>query len=99
MAKQEVNSEMISSAATRLRTTNNNINNEFSTLQRKMRSLEANWRGAAGTAAQTTMYQLFNHNESRSKVIQNYVNMLDRQVNPGYSNTESTNKSLADKFK
>jgi uncharacterized protein YukE len=98
MARQEVNAERISSAANRLRTGNNNINNEFSTLRNRMRQLES-WRGAAGTAAQTTMHQLFNHNEARSTVMQNYLNMLERQINPGYQNTESTNRSLADKFK
>ena len=99
MPKQEINSERISSAANKLRTVNNNINNEFRTLQSKMRQLEANWRGAAGTAAQTTMHQLLNYNEARSTVLQNYLNMLERQVNPGYQETETTNSSLADKFK
>ena len=99
MSKQEVNAERIASATNKLRIANSNINNEFRTLQSRMRQLEANWKGAAGTMAQTTMHQLFNYNDARSTVIQNYLNMLERQVNPGYQEAETTNRSLADKFK
>ena len=99
MTRQEVNTERISSAANKLRTANNNINNEFRALQSRMHQLEANWRGAAGAAALTTMHQLFNHSELRSTVLQNYLNTLERQINPGYQEAETTNSSLADKFK
>ena len=99
MAKQVVNTERIASSANNLRTANNNINAAFGTMQSKARQLESNWKGAAGTAAQTTMYQLFRNSEERTAVIQNYINMLEQQINPGYNNTEDVNTRLADKFK
>ena len=99
MAKQVVNTDRIASASNRLRTSNNNINNEFRTLQNKAKQLDSNWKGKAGDAARTTMYQLFKNSETRSTVLQNYINMLDQQVNPGYTSTENTNTKLADKFK
>ena len=98
MTRQEVNSEQISTASNSLRTTIINIDNDFDKLRGRMRQLES-WRGAAGTAAQTTMHQIFNFNDARSKVLQNYLNMLEQQVNPGYQSAETTNRSLADKFK
>ena len=99
MAKQVVDTDRIMYAASRLRTADSNINNEFRNLQSKAKQLETNWKGAAATAAQTTMYQLFRDNEVRSSVLQNYINMLEQQVNPGYSGTETANKKLADSFK
>ena len=99
MTKLEINTDQINSAANKLRASNNNINNAFRTLQSQLRQLEANWKGAAGTAAQTTMYQLFNHNEARTTVLQNYLSILERQVNPGYQEAETSNTRLADKFR
>lgn len=99
MAKQVVNTERITSSATRLRTVNNTINSEFNTLQNKAKQLDSNWKSSAGETARTTMYQLFKNSEVRSTVLQNYINMLEQQVNPGYNNAETTNTKLADKFK
>ena len=99
MAKQVVNTDRISSSANKLRIANNNINNEFKTLEKKAKQLDSNWRSAAGDAACTKMYQLFKNNDVRSTVLQNYINMLEQQVNPGYANTETVNTKLADKFK
>lgn len=99
MAKQVVNTDRISSSANKLRTVNNNINNEFKTLEKKAKQLDNNWKSAAGDAARTKMYQLFKNNEARSSVLQNYINMLEQQVNPGYTNSETANTKLADKFK
>ena len=99
MAKQLINTDRITSVVTNLRNVNNNINNAFFTLQNNAKQLENNWKSAAGTAAQTTMYQLFKNSEVRSAVIQNYINMLEQQVNPGYNNAETVNTKLADNFK
>ena len=98
MTEEIVDTERIGSAANGLRTANNNINSAFHTLLSKMRQLES-WRGAAGTAAQTAMHQIINYNETRSAVVQNYVNILERQVNPSYESVETTNTKLADQFK
>ncbi len=99
MLKEVVNTDGIASAAVKLRSVNDNINGRFDTLKNKAKQLESNWNSAAGSAASTIMYQLFKMGETRSYVIQNYINMLEQQVNPGYSETENVNKSLADQFK
>ena len=99
MARQSINTDRVSSTANKLRTTNNNINNAFHTLQNTAKRLEYDWKSVAGSTAHTTMYQLFSNNEERSTVIQNYINMLEQQINPGYINAENANAKLADKFK
>jgi len=98
MNRQFINTPGVSETAHRIRTVNSNIDNAFRTLRNRMQQLE-NWRGAAGAVAQTTMHQLFRMGEARSAVLQNYVSMLEKQVNPGYKGAETTNTSLADKFK
>ena len=99
MAKQSINTDRVMSAANKLRATNSIINNEFRTLHNKAKRLEYDWKSPAGSIAHTTMYHLFANNEVRSTVIQNYINMLEQQVNPGYIDTENANTKLADKFK
>lgn len=102
MAKSDkliVNAEGIIATAEKLRTVNNNINNSFDTLKKRMSQFESNWNSAAGEQARTVMYRLFKGNESRSAVIKNYVNMLEQQVSEGYVNTENVNTSIADMFK
>lgn len=99
MAKQVVNTDRIVSSAAKIRTVNNNINNAFRTLRNTAKQLDNNWKGQAGETARTTMYQLFNNSETRSAVLQNYISMLEQQVNPGYDSAETTNTKLADKFK
>ena len=99
MAKQVINTDRIATSANKLRMVNTNIDNAFETLKTKAKQLDPNWRGAAGDAAQTTMYQLFGYSEARATVIKNYINILEQQVNPGYANTEEANIKLSDKFK
>ncbi|MDR1329236.1 MAG: hypothetical protein LBK23_06510 [Oscillospiraceae bacterium] len=99
MAKQVVNTDRIAASANKLRTVNGNINSEFRTLKSKAKQLDGNWKSPAGETARTTMYQLFKNGEARSAVLQNYVNMLEQQVTPGYAGAESVNTQLADKFK
>ena len=99
MAKELVNSERIMSSANKLRNVNNNIDSAFSSMKKKAKNLETDWKSGAADSAKTTMYRLFNDNDARSKILQNYINILEQQVNPGYINAENTNVSLADKFK
>lgn len=98
MAKQAIDTDRVTSAANKLRTINTAINNEFRTLQNTAKRLESDWKSAAGSVAHTTIYQLFNNNKARSTVIQNYINTLEQQVNPGYIDAENTNNKLAEKF-
>lgn len=99
MSRQVVNTDKISVSVNKLHIVDSNINEEFETLERKAKQLDNNWKSIAGDTAGTRMYRIFKNNEMRSAVLQNYINMLKDQINPNYTNTESTNVRLADKFK
>lgn len=97
--RQFVDTEGIASVITKLRGVNENINSCFNTLEKKAKLLENDWKSPAGSRACTVMYELFNGSETRGYVIQNYINLLEQQINPGYESAENANKSLADQFK
>lgn len=102
MAKSDkliVNADGITATAAKLRNVNNNINNSFNSLTKSAGRLENNWKSEAGSKASTLMYQLFKGNETRSAVIQNYINMLEQQVTLGYIAAEEANTTIADMFK
>ncbi|MCM1059915.1 MAG: hypothetical protein NC452_06440 [Eubacterium sp.] len=99
MAKETVNTEGISSATAQLKNINNNIDSSFNTLKNVVNQLERGWNTAVGNTACLIMYQFLKMGETRSYVIQNYINTLEQQVNPGYTATENVNKLLADQFK
>lgn len=99
MIKEKINTDGIASAAAKLRSANGRIGNSLGTLKNKAKELEYSWNSAAGSKACSVVYQLFKIGETRSYVIQNYINTLEQQVNPGYSAAEEVNTSLADQFK
>ncbi len=99
MAKQSIDTTMVASAVSSLRNANNNINRAFAIMKNITSKLEYDWNGAAGEKACTTMYNLFKGSDARYTVIQNYINLLEQQVNPNYISAEEVNSSLADKFK
>lgn len=97
--KQLVNTDGISTAAAKLRNANDNISSKFDTLAKRAKSLESDWNSSAGGLACSKMYELFKTSEIRYSVIQNYINMLEQQVNPSYQSAEEANTTLADQFK
>lgn len=99
MSEQSINLENVSIAISGLRTANENINNAFRAVETAAKRLDSNWNSRAGSLANTSMYQLLENNTARSTILQNYVNLLEQQVNPGYRSAEETNIKLADQFK
>lgn len=99
MSKQIVNTEGIEETVSCLVSVNNAIINKIEELQYHFKEVENTWRSRAGERACTMMYQIFKNSEYRSAVIQNYINLLEQQVNPGYVNKETENTTLADMFK
>lgn len=97
--EQLINTQEIITAATELRNANDNISSKFRIVTEKADLLKNDWNSSAGDVAFSKMYQLFNYSETRYSVIQNYINVLEQQVNPNYQNAEETNKTLADQFK
>ena len=98
MSRQSIDTTQVAVALNRIRTINNNINNQFNSLRSRMWPLNS-WRGPTGTAAQTLMHELFRNNEARSAVMQNYTDILERLINPSYQAAENQNRSLANLFK
>ena len=99
MAEQSINTERVAISADMLRTVNGNLNTEFDTLNKKAKRFEDKWKSAAGTAALTVIQGVSKISEERSKVVDNYVAFLEKQVNPDYVEAETVNTTLADKFK
>lgn len=98
MAIQKVNTDGILAAANTLSASNAAMNDAFNVLRSAGYTMENSWNSRAGTAAASLMYQLFNGNEARSAVLQNYVNLLQQSVTPGYVNAETVNTKLSDQF-
>lgn len=98
MSIQKVNTEAIAAAASAIASANANINSSFDELRNAGSDMAGSWNSRAGSAAETTLYQLFKGNEARSAVMQNYLNILQQVVNPGYESGETENTKLADQF-
>lgn len=94
-----VDTDGIVSAASNLKTLNNEMQSDFERLENSAKKIESCWKSPAGNIAVTKMYELFKFGESRYSVLQNYANFLEQQVDPNYNSAEETNKSLADQFK
>ena len=100
MPRQSIDTEKMDSTIVTLKTTNQNISRAFSEMERIARStLQNNWNSSAGDAAFRQLMELLKGHESRETVLQNYINLLEQQVNPGYLDAEELNKSLASQFK
>lgn len=92
-----VNTPGIAGASSQLKGIQSAIDSDFNILWGKMQSLN-NWRGMAGEAALTTMHQFPPNNDARTAVLQNYVDMLEKQINPCHDHAETVNQNLADRF-
>lgn len=97
--KQSINTEALDSAVSRLRSSASNINAAFEKVSGQTSRLRGCWQSGAGSAAETTLYQLAKFNEDRDAVLQNYITLLTQVVEQGYLAAEEANTSLADYFK
>lgn len=98
MAIQKVDTEAIALAASAIATAGANVTTEFQNVRNAGNTMISNWNSKAGTAAQTLMYELFAGSEAQASVLQNYANVLQQVVNPGYVESETANTTLADQF-
>lgn len=97
--KQSLETEALDAAISALRGANNAMNSAFTAVERQGSVLNCSWISGAGNAAVTTLYKLIKGNESRSAVLQNYINFLSQQVEQGYISVEDCNTSLAAYFR
>lgn len=100
MAELKVNAEAVISAATSIKTLNDQINGLLPELQNAISKLDSSWDGEASIAGIGRFNEIKSvYPESRYKVVENYVNFLLQQIGEGYNQTEEANKSLAAAFK
>ena len=96
----KVDVQKVMAAATSISNANKNIHTSFGTLETSIRTLDSAWDGSASEQAISAFAKIKNDFEdSRQKVMNNYVTFLNKQVGEGYTQTESANTSLADAFK
>ena len=100
MADMKVNFAVISGCAKLIESQNNNIKNKMTDVDSKVRSLDAYWDSPAAQKAMNAYSSLKqSYSEPRYNAMNNFVNYLRQVIGEGYTNTEETNKSLADRFK
>lgn len=97
--KQSLDTAALDTAVSALRSADGSINAAFTAVERQSGVLQGSWHSGAGSTAVTQLYQLIKGNESRSAVLQNYINLLVQQVEQGYVSVEEANTSLASYFR
>lgn len=100
MPDLKINTDAVMTASTNIKQYNNQMRNNFSSVQNSINQLNSCWEGSAATAAIDKFNQIrSDYSENRYNVLDNYVNFLLQQIGEGYTQTEDANKSLADQFK
>ncbi|MCP8969378.1 WXG100 family type VII secretion target [Ectobacillus ponti] len=96
----QVDTARVAAAAKGIARCNNKIKQDFAAVESAMKALDSSWEGEASASAMHSFYEIKHaYYEPQYQVIQNFVNFLQQQVDPGYTQTEQTNTSLADAFK
>lgn len=100
MTNLKMNTEAVVTAATKLKKINNQIQNDFSDLQKEIIQLDNSWESSVAAMTIGKFYDVKSkYLDACYHVIDNYVNFLFDQVGEGYIQTEETNKSLSEQFK
>ena len=96
----KVNTAVIKSTASQISSVNKKINNDFSTVESAINTLNRNWDGSASDNA-IRKFQSIKNNfyNNRYNVVNDMVNFMLKQVGEGYENTETTVSSAASAFK
>ncbi len=100
MANLKINTDSVSTAASKVKNYNDKIKEDFSNVRNAITALDRAWDSPAASAAISDFNALDSkYSQRRYNVVNDYVNFLYQQINVGYETTEKTNKSLADAFK
>lgn len=90
----------VAAAAENIANYNNRIKDDFSSVESTLRALNNVWDSTAAEHALDSFNEIKStFLEPRYTVVDNYVKFLQQQVDPGYTNVEKVNTSLADLFK
>ena len=96
----KVDTAKVTAAADRMANYNRKMRDEFSSVESAMKSLDAVWESSAASSVMSAFNTIKNtYKEARYDVVDRYVTFLKQQVDPSYTKTENTNKSLSDMFK
>ncbi len=96
----KVDTARVNAAANQIEQYNKKIKDDFSSVESAIKSLNGVWDGVASERALDAFHGLKDaYQEPRFNVVKNYTDFLHQVVDPGYTQTETTNKSLADAFK
>lgn len=98
-----VDTDAVKRTADEIRKINNNIQNEFTDVEKAMNLLSKNWNGYAKESVFSTYKSIKsnyqdNYNRNRYSTIEKYVILLDSLVAKGYEKVEKTNKDLAKNY-
>lgn len=100
MAKLKVNAEQVVATAMRIKNFNDQLRDDFNSVQDAITRLDGTWDSPAALNAINKFNAIKNsYCEARYNVVDNFVAFLHQQVGEGYTQTETANKSLADQFK
>ena len=100
MSKIRIDTDKVMASATRIKTLNNQIRDEFREVRDAMKKLDNAWDGSVATSAMSKFNDIKNtYCDARYDVVDNFVVFLQQRVGQGYAQTETANKSLADRFK
>ncbi|SDM85065.1 WXG100 family type VII secretion target [Bacillus sp. OK048] len=96
----KVDTGRVAAAAKNIANYNNRIKDDFSSVESAIRALNSVWDGTAAEHAMDSFYKIKStFHEPRYTVVDNYVKFLQQQVDPGYTQAEKANTTLADLFK
>lgn len=100
MTKLKISTDAAVAAANNIKLYNAQIRDGFPDVQTAVTQLDNCWDGSAASAAISKFNKIKSEfSDARYNVLDNYVNFLLQQVGEGYTQTEGTNVSLAERFK
>lgn len=99
MAKIVVNTDEIKNIALKLQKKNNNINYNYKKIEKKINNMHVYYTSPSSNVLCHKGKELGKLNEERSKVLQNYIEVLNQNVAIGYESTENENQKYAKLFK
>ena len=99
MADLEIRTEAAAAAAERLGELNRAMDEQFVQVKKAVERLEQHWDGEASSRAVSKFYEVCHGAVAdRRHVMENYRSFLKGQIAGGYEETESANRSVAEKL-
>lgn len=99
MDNLKINTDAVINTANKIKLSNTQMRDEFQDLERAIGRLDSAWESPASSIVIRKFYDIkSDFFYERYEVLDNFVKYLFQQIGEGYTDTENTNKSLADAF-